>query len=261
MDSEYYCGLPQNQWDILAEQAEEILRDQEYGQHILGLYPAGPRIYGIESSSPSLLCLYVDAVDSLIDPSKAYRRQLIQESVGNSNSKIYFIELYEWGKWLFDTLTTSGSQVLLPLLPTMQDIFYEDESISNITSIAKETVFSAPTPWPSTGLYREFPALQMRTLTILKFRQTFNPCVNKELGVVIGLDELGLDMPDFILDLDKKIIEASLQPSFRLDIKVEEQYIRYLHAVCSNENQSHDNVIKYNKLLGKEIANLYRYQL
>jgi hypothetical protein len=263
MNSEYYCGLPQNQWDILAEQAEEILRDQEYGQHILGLYPAGPRIYGIESSSPSLLCLYVDTVDSLIDPSKSSRR-LIKESVGNSDSKIYFSELYDWAKWLFHSITTSSSEALLAMLPIVQDIFYEDESISTIISVAKEMILSSGTPYPDTGVYRDHPALQMRALTIFKLRKTFNPCINKDLGVVIGLDELGVYMPDFILDYDKRIIDAYLCQSSRSTREIEdleEQYINYLFSICPSSSQNHDSAIKNYRLLGKEIANLYRYQL
>jgi hypothetical protein len=261
MNSEYYCGLPQNQWDLLAEQAEEILRDQEYGQHILGLYPAGSRIYGIESSSPRLLCLYTDVVDSLINPASTNNSSIFRkEYVGDSNSAIYFIELYSWSKLLRLTCAGSSSNIILPIIPAVQDIFYEDESVSSIISAARD-MFDVSSPYLASN--SKYKALQMRALAIYRHKKVFSPCINKDLGHVVGLDELGIKIPEYILELDKKIIDAyagQYQSSRPLGIpQIEELYTDYLATICQVKN--YKDIIQRWAILGSEVANLYRYQL
>jgi hypothetical protein len=52
--NDFYYGLPQEIWDALVLEAEDLLSEEQIGNHIVGLYPAGPRIFGIESASPGL---------------------------------------------------------------------------------------------------------------------------------------------------------------------------------------------------------------
>lgn len=258
MNSEYYCGLPQNQWDILAEQAEELLRDQEYGQHILGLYPAGPRIYGIESSSPSLLCLYVDAVDNLINPASNKVPFYRIETVGTGDSQIIFTELYSWGKWIKDSLQGFSVDTSLSILPAVQDVFYEDESISSVVSIARDLIHDCS----NLVDIIKYRSLQLRALTIYKHKKGFYPCINKDLGVVIGLDELGINIPDSILEIESEIINQYLingTTNSKRFISIEQIYVDYLYSICPGENTR--AMINKWHILGNEIANLYRYQL
>jgi hypothetical protein len=263
MDSEYYCGLPQNQWDILAEQAEEILRDQEYGQHILGLYPAGSRIYGIESSSPSLLCLYVDAVDNLINPFANSPKRFYKEPAGYSDSVIYFTELHSWGKWLHNACSGINVDFILPILPAVQDVFYEDESIGSIISIARDIV-STQNMFTFNEWNMDKVFLQVRAQVVYSFRKSFNPCINPDLGIVIGLDELGVNIPERIMSLDKTIADSYLgisnvNPRSKEIRELEQEYVNYMWTICRPGDSS--DVKKQFNLLGKEIANLYRYQL
>ena len=100
LNTEYYCGLPYELWEAIASEAEDLLVEENLGNHLLGVYPAGDRIYGIESSSQGLLCLYIDTIESILDPRLTQDFKLHKYTIGNQNSPVYFVELHDWIRWI-----------------------------------------------------------------------------------------------------------------------------------------------------------------
>lgn len=194
MDNHMFYGIPQSIWDNLCEEAEEILYNEELGTHLVGVYPAGNRIFGIESQSPGLMCLYVDHVEPMIDPLSSYHQEdgFKCFSIGHSFSPIVMVDLFKWIKWLF---SPQGTQLwrkysFLDVIPFGKHVIHEEPSISEIMKLCwrglKETNFNS-----KYYIYEEPPIgfnknryLYNRTTMLLKQRKEFVPNINKEWDYV-----------------------------------------------------------------------------
>lgn len=205
--SEFYYGLPQSIWDNLCCNAEDLLYEEGLGQHIVGIYPAGNRIFGEESHPPGLLCLYMDSVDSLIDPFNNYEnsKTVHQFSVGNSLSPIMFVDIFKWIQWHYRMCATNSNSTYSPLrdgflhmIPFGRHTVYEDPSISPIIDAVAEFSIKEsyyPKPWNGYKPIVFGPALPIkeeiifnRTEAIIASKKVFMPCVNRDWDEKLILD-------------------------------------------------------------------------
>jgi hypothetical protein len=125
--SEFYYGKPQSYWDDLLFQAEDLLREEELGVHLVGAYPIKPGDWGENDPSvPGITCLYIDSVESLINPchsNKAYPFTC---------GPVRLIELYKWAVALIDNTAGDQDKNILS-----GDILHEDDGIAEIMEAAQ----------------------------------------------------------------------------------------------------------------------------
>ena len=196
--SEFYYGLPQPVWDNLCSEAEDLLYENKIGQHILGLYPAGDRIFGKESSSPGLFVLYMDSVDSLIDPFHLYKNKASVQRflVGNSMSPIYFVDAFMWVHYNYFMATEAEASIwchfrynFTHMIPFGKHMIYEDPSFSAIVGSTAEFSIKG-SYYPEYNLYSppHDRLLFNRTEAIIAEKQVFSPCTNPDWDEVITLE-------------------------------------------------------------------------
>lgn len=272
-ESEFYYGLPEVLWNNLMVQAEDLLRDEGLGNHIVGIYPAGERIYGIESGVEGIMCLYVDTVESLINPLfkstnpdgfKVYK-------VNTYLSPIIMVNLFDWVKWIA-TYTEDKTpeecwkqHAFLHVIP-FGPVFYQDNSIDEIleaarkylvaTRFTKETIFNSA----DDGKDQIFgPNLLFRRADcLLACTGKFNPNVNTDWGPVLDIGTITQDKN--IIKLDEACRTKTLgniKINFHEDLEV---YRWYMDMTSRNRM----NLITCNDLvddLGKATERLYRFQL
>ena len=269
-NNEYYCGLPEILWDQLNLEAEDLFIEEEIGSHILGVYPAGSRIYGIESSSQGLFYLYVDTIESLINPNNKKNKRFKKYTVGNQNSPVYFMELYKWAEWLILENDPNWKRNFFDLIPTYHDIVYQDNNIDSIIAAAQglannNIVKIASEPWPTCpGAQTKVSkrellnySLYLRTVVIQKTHRQFCPNINPEWDKVISLSNMG----EKLSQIDKQIITAVVNNT-DIDYIDFNTYIDTLkQIISSNIETNKEKNYKMKEELGKQIASFYRYQL
>ena len=262
LSTNFYCGLPIELWDNLIEEAEDLFSEEEIGTHILGIYPAGKRLYGCESSSQGLLCLYFDSIDTIINPIPQKKSHLY--TIGNQNSPVVFIELHEWIKWLLNDVYGSNKKLvrsnfqddLFHLIPSMGDNFFEDISINSIIYYVQEMNLIDQEayyfPIITTNYDRIYNLLSARTRLIMRYSNKFNPNINKEWGEVEYLnckeDENFIDMV-----LHNKNIPEVISEFNRYLNKFHFQNIKKIFS-----NYVDLTRLNYKKNLQQEIIKLYR---
>jgi len=134
MYQEFYYGQPQAIWDILCAEAEDLLQEYELGMHLVAAYPAGNRIYGLESCPPGIFCLYVDSVEAIIDPLSDYHKTSGFRifSTGDNNYPIIMADLYKWAQWLVYKQEDWMKKAFLHAIPFGRHTIHEDQSIQEI---------------------------------------------------------------------------------------------------------------------------------
>lgn len=252
--SEYYYGLPQEVWDSLCMEAEDLLYSEGLGNHLVGLYPAGNRIYGIESSPPGLLCLYVDSVESILDP--YYSPQIYEYSIGNMMSPIIMVELRHWVQMLFRL----GPNALIPCFH--KDMVHQDNSIVPILEAARDALIASGYP-DQLGRKDTGSWFWARAKLILIHTGKFLPCVNPEWGTKI---ELGSIIPN-----NKKLIEADkifTETALSNNSRPFEEIFTYLQEVHRETEKFRSSAIcttpecmAAKAKLSKEVINFYRFML
>jgi hypothetical protein len=248
---EFYYGLPQELWDDLAYLAEENLEKEIcFSAHMLGLYPYGARLHGIESESPGLLCLYSDStINRLLDPfikQKEHRPEKI--IVKADGSYIYYIDLWSW-------LSSLDNQVdFIHMVPCLGDLVHEDSSIRKIISLSEELICSSQVrrncTWvEDNNLFNS--ACALRTGLIFAKDKLFLPCLNKDWGGTFRFYTL----PDDIQLIDDKILRQE-----KLEQKELVDYRSYVHAITNNIGVS-DDWWKKRSRLTEEVIKYFRFQL
>ena len=243
--SEFYYGLPQPVWDNLCSEAEDLLYENKIGQHILGLYPAGDRIFGEESSSPGLLVLYMDSVDSLIDPFNLPQNKLHKQSfyVGNGMSTITYVDAFMWVHWHYLMANDRHASMWCPLrndfshmIPFGKHMIYEDPSFSAIVnSVADFSIKGSYYPIRHRGGTLTNIFRKNRAEAIIAQEKIFSPCMN------LDWDE------EIILKGEEKLLENQLHDF-------------YLHIIKSNQTDKKIDKKKVEEVR-KMVMDLYRFQL
>lgn len=130
---EFYYGVPESHWTSLNEKAENIFVEEEIGDYIIGIYPTGQRILGLETESPSILCLFLD-IESLFNPFKT--KQFYKKFTLENFITIEFLDFYTWIKLILDTESIFKEE-FNDIRPTTMiapfiDSFFQEEGIAKI---------------------------------------------------------------------------------------------------------------------------------
>jgi len=291
IDYELYYGLPQVIWDDLYDDIEDLLQEEHLGNHIVGIYPAGNRIYGFESAPPGLMCLYVDSVEPMIDPISNYNNRTGFKvfHIKNGNSPIVMVDFFKWISWMFGPSYDGRYETywryyaLLHAIPFGNHVAYEEESISDIMEACyaglKETGFLQQAQNMFTACNEDnylaakkkhndlVPPryLYARAVHVLQTQLSLQPNINKDWDTVIDNivfnDPLYKKWPRF--HVDKNMIKNIIK--FNGNILPEND--RYF-AEKLNPNKTSLNTI-YNlrptketlERIRTETMNFYRFQL
>jgi hypothetical protein len=177
-----YLGIPQEEWDSLAAQAEDTMLTKGLGQHILGTYPAGPRIYGKAEAEPKLLVITVDAPSQYLNPLITPRELIID------GSSLWFTDLYSW---ISSLKIGKPIPLLTHIIPLLGPAHYEDSQLTEIHYLAESYLRArnwdnrkyAPTvTWHD--------ALYLRARWILATTGRLAPCLNKQWDTVESVPQL-----------------------------------------------------------------------
>ena len=219
MNQKFYYGQPQVLWDMLCAEAEDLLQEEQLGTHLVAVYPAGNRIYGLESCPPGLFCLYVDSVEALINPLSDYHKQSGFKvfSVGNNYSPIIMADIFKWTQWIVSRCNDWRARAFLHAIPFGQHVIHEDESISNILEACYQAMKDVNfTTWgidnnSYTSYIEPHAYLHDRTMAILYNKGKFFPNINPDWDKVINSHNLGIDLKEKDIQLDINIQKEILE--------------------------------------------------
>jgi hypothetical protein len=272
MNNHMFYGIPQIIWDNLCEKAEEILYEDSLGNHIVGIYPAGNRIYGIESQSPGLMCLYVDTVEPMIDPLSNYHQYdgFRYYSIGNSSSPIVMVDLYKWVRWVFNDkdILDWKTYSFLNLIPFGNHVIHEDESISEIMKQCykglKERNFIKYRDFNyfgdvgrcgPTGIYPS-RYLYLRTCLMTNMSEYFNPNINPQWDIVQEFSQTNKTISQKIDKAARE--EVLLDNSMNGSDRVRTANSLMNNAVTFKESHTSKKTLEE---ISKAVMNFYRFQL
>jgi hypothetical protein len=145
MKSKLYHGIPEDTWDSLLFKAEDLLRDNKLGNHIVGIYPIGSiKHKGIDPDrAPGIFCLYIDSVEFLLDPTTEKHGL---DTFQTPHGYILMMELYEWVENMFSCKSyTRLFDMPIPLMPFQLDVIHEDESIGPVMAACHGVAYSPMT--------------------------------------------------------------------------------------------------------------------
>jgi hypothetical protein len=130
MNSKIYYGIDENTWNNLCFKAEDLLSEKDLGTHIVGLYP----VKGDRSGQACIFCLYIDSVESLLDPTQNISGPTVIE---DNHHIIIMYDLYAWVRHITNrSLYPPERRKEVPF----EDVIYENESISDIIHATKKYV-------------------------------------------------------------------------------------------------------------------------
>jgi len=267
MDSKLYYGLPDHLWETLHLKAEDLLRDKKLGAYIVGVYPAGERIYGIESGAEGIMCLYIDTVESLINPLMTPKSCDVFH-VNEYGSPIIMFNLFEWIRWLVQDKADWKAYSMLHAIP-FGELIEEDSSIADIITTARKLMIQrkfilekqAGNLRYDTRNFSGSHILRRRAEAILAATGQFIPCVNSKWNTVFNMQQL--DIPEEIQRAEKEIVNKVL---YNIYIPPIAPQLLQLHNWYNNIiDQSLTTNPPYIKpteeKLGKLVEKLYRFQL
>jgi hypothetical protein len=191
-----YLGLPLDTWKENCDIAQDLLLEENLGQHILGIYPYGKRIYGYKSEKPELFCIYLDSVEAILDPYNSDKRG-IHITANPSNSIIIFQELRSWVSETAAS-TVSGNHII----PCFYDHLYEDESLTEIITFLQELILQYKKYIPQSDCF-----LDWRAAYIFNKLKRYEPNVNPEWGDVFDFSELNFSHPQTLHKIEEKILK------------------------------------------------------
>lgn len=123
-----YLGLPERYWKELTTEIEEILIEEEIGQYILGLYPSGDRVFGLEQGPVEMFCLYINSIDDILDPFRSSQKPKVLES-RNASCRFVFQEFWSWIQDIKNSLNFTH------FLVSFYDSLSEEDSIVPIINL------------------------------------------------------------------------------------------------------------------------------
>jgi hypothetical protein len=224
---ELYLDIPSEEWDALQDKAEDLLIEEEIGQHILGIYPTGNAIFGIPGAAPSIICLYLDSAEGYLDP--FISTDNIQITVNNNLSTITFINI----KNFIGKLKNPDN---ISLSVCFGDILYQDDSIDNLMSLCQEYL--------SNNIIYDFTIdyLNIRTALIFNITKEFKPKL-QDTNLIDIIDNLSKD--SYLQKLDKQL---------------EKEILDKKHITNINTSSYFDIATRIITKLPKTNKNLYKLQ-
>jgi hypothetical protein len=207
-----YLGVPQEEWNLLMAEAEELMHEEAVGSHILGIYPCGDRLYGDESATPDLFCMYINDPGELLNPCLHGKPGWRGFRIGQGSSFAGFKSLFHW---VYTISVPNGPMCsfhenLYHLIPTMTAPLYEDPQLTVLMDLARDYQGERGWDYPAfcQGHYRRNHDLYkyaryLRMRVILQATDAFAPCINKEWGH--GVVMLG-DIVPTLKEIDKWLV-------------------------------------------------------
>jgi hypothetical protein len=192
-----YLGLPLDTWKDNCDLAQDLLLEKNLGQHILGIYPYGKRIYGYESEKLELFCIYLDSVEAILDPYTLNKTYTPIEINPSSTSTIFFQELRTWVSWTGDSVVSEDH-----IIPCFYDHLYEDESLTEIITFLQELILQYKKYIPQSDCF-----LDWRAAYIFNKLKRYEPNVNPEWGDVFDFSELNFSHPQALHKIEEKILK------------------------------------------------------
>lgn len=256
-----YYGLSQELWEHLCDQAEIIFYEEKIGQIILGIYPTGPRMFGLETADPELLCLYLDSGEEILNP-LSYINKPTSFPTSHSGSYINFVNLWTW-------VANLPQMPFEHLAPCFHDSFFQEELIDDIIIKIREFILAFPivtgyslnnkTNSPTS---RADNALLTRCRFILSEHEIYKPNINPEWDEVFDTEKLTCS--HLLKVLDSKVIKTKLLMDYiheRSAQGLEEDYISHLNLLIKKNLEVPYDSIEYIKALqniGKKTSKFYR---
>lgn len=245
-----YYGLPQSVWSGLCDRAEEIFYEEAIGQVILGIYPSGNRIFGIEAEAPHLLCLYLDSEEDILNPLK---KNLVRSlPTGDSSSYIHFEDLWHW-----ISRFNQKSIDIDCLIPCYHDAVYEEGLIEEVLAATRSYLESLR----SYSSYTSPHVLGNRTLFLFQREGVFVPNINPDWDKTL------------ILEIDEEIEKMDLQirEHFLGEITIPEDFLTVLSDIYNDTlseiykktsapfyRSNADQISQRFGALGKTVSSFYR---
>lgn len=271
LHSEFYLGLPNEIWNSLLSEIEDVLRDEEIGTHIMGVYPSGGRIFGIESESPQFICIYIDAAEYLLNPCYIRSKEtgFTTCTVKIDNSSVVFIELYSWVQWMiYKDVQNNNDRIIgmYDLIPCNHDIAYQDQSLDDLIYQAREFTneglyVSAKGIFKKSYEYDLKYALYLRTIYVLLTTGKFIPNINDNMGYVEQLkaDELKDNTLDVDMVLGRHIKENKQYSRTGLKMYTKDLKENIMHLLFRRER--HGLQGKLAEDMGREVVKIYKFIL
>jgi hypothetical protein len=231
-----FLGVSNDEWNFIAEEAESLLIDRGIGQHVIGLYPSGNRIFGDINAIPELICIYIDTPHKLLDPFEEHSIEGYHTTQNGHN--ILFCDLFAWIKKLRDVNQTQNSMVrkFIHLIPSMLAAQYEDEQLSIITSVAADYLEDYGWDFPQIAISKKIndetnidelinDACYLRARYILKTQNIFAPCININWDTI----EILKDISDkTIIEIDEQLIYSMTKGKKDIEKTKLNYYRKYL---------------------------------
>jgi len=207
--SQYFHGIPQLYWDLLCQEAEDLFYDEEIGEIILGIYPVGDRVFGLETGNEELMVLYTDSPNKLLGPLCHFQsKDHVVYKVGDLNKTVVFVNIFNFVSRLIQGKETRREIFgLLYKMPSLS-VLYEEESVSDIMHALNEYLnFIMKTKY-FTNTYNncidiydlsvKHKFLNMRARALFRVNGVFCPNINPDFGHVEKFDEIPKNEKDII---------------------------------------------------------------
>jgi len=277
LHSETYLGLPNEIWNDLISETEDTLREEGIGTHILGVYPSGGRIFGIESTSPQFICLYIDEPTILLNPTAHTTYRGPNNDHGGfkyfnlklDGSSVIYIELYSWIQWIIygGTSTIPHRYLqLLDLIPCHQDIAYQDQSIDDLINYTRKYLSTGG--WNVTSSFRREAyqirdyenlvqqALYYRTALLFQKTKKLVTNMNDRWNSIQSLEDF--TSSKITIGIDEEI-QRYIKENERIPLQILKKYTCDLESLVSYKREFYDD--KLEKKMGLEVAKIYKFIL
>jgi hypothetical protein len=189
---EFYYGVPESHWTSLIENAENIFVEEEIGDYIIGVYPTGQRMLGLETESPSILCLFLD-IESLFNPFKTkqfYRKFNLENFI-----TIEFLDFYTWIKLILnkENILDLKFQNIKPItmIAPFIDSFFQEEGIAKIIEKLQDLISIRKRSLVHLYHLNELSItniLETRMLCSFLYSNVFYSCINPNWTKVYNFD-------------------------------------------------------------------------
>ena len=114
--------------NTLLLKSEDLLRDNQLGTHLVGIYPILSRD---RSEQEGIFCLYIDSVESLLNPFIKSNKDLFKKD------SIHMMDIFYWVSNLPLMRLDLNNTLMSPI---ENEIIHEEESISPIIEAASRFI-------------------------------------------------------------------------------------------------------------------------
>lgn len=245
-----YLGIPQEEWDSLAAEAEDTMLAKGYGQHILGTYPAGPRIFGSTKASPYLFVITIDDPARSLNPFAAGHEPV-------SDGQLYFVDLYTWVSTLslgihdLDPVTGGFPHVI----PVLGPPHYEDSQLTELIYLAE--VYLKARGWDDVidlPCSRVHHAAFMRARYLLEITGKFAPCLNKDWVTVKPVWGIPSECEDYDSLLIEHVVNGTMLSEAEADDVLDYCHLLY-EELCGRSRW--EEAEEEERLLGEAVKRFY----